>query len=312
MRKLLYIFIICLCLPQFTFSQVTEEEENTDPAAFVFLQEVTISNVPDSFDADFFISRVTQDTTFFLAFHHLRTSPYSFQITSKQKDAEQTVEGSWDANGTRSDNGVLSKGKIVEETFSGKVKRKRKRKLSLETLRLLEGLFTDTYSCKYAYTQLAPDIGITDLGDVEVQKALMKQLIFFPGTELPVPFFGDKCALFTQEMIPLYTYEIYQSTLHKGEFVFEITQKEGVKTNETVFKKMITRFRESDLFVTHREYHMKYNALLFDFDIEMVVDIDVSADNPFPKTVDYSGNWKIPFAKRERVDFVVTHKLERH
>lgn len=286
------------------------ETSSDNSAALVVLREVTISNVPDSFDASFFISKVVKDTSFFLAFHHLRTKNYSFEVVAKSLD-KQKVNGEWLGNGTRTNQGKYSKGIIEKETTSGKIKRKRKGEMNMETLRLVEGLFTDDYATQYAYTQLAPDIGITDLGNVEVQKALMKQLIFFPGTALPVPFFGDKCALFSKEMVAFYTYEIYQSVLNDGVYVFEITQKPGVGKNETVFKKMITHFRESDLAVVYREFDMQYNALLFDFSIQMKVDIEENAAQPFPKSVLYTGNWKIPFAKREQVNFEVSHLLKK-
>jgi hypothetical protein len=69
---------------------------------------------------------------------------------------------------------------------------------------------------------------------------------------------------------------------------------------------MITWFDPKTLDVLGRNYALSYKAGVYDFDVNMEVEMTYFHGKLVPKILRYQGNWDIVFKKRERGVFTAT------
>jgi hypothetical protein len=69
---------------------------------------------------------------------------------------------------------------------------------------------------------------------------------------------------------------------------------------------MTTWFDEATLEVLRRSYSLRYNAGIYDFQVNMDVEMTNIGDYLVPQLIRYVGDWKILFKKRERGVFTTT------
>ena len=93
--------------------------------------------------------------------------------------------------------------------------------------------------------------------------------------------------------------ELYNKT---SCFVFDITAiKKGV-----VIDKMTTWFNDKTFEIIARKYSLSYDASVYDFDVQMEVEMTKVGDLTVPWLLRYHGNWKAIFKKSERGIFTAT------
>jgi len=119
--------------------------------------------------------------------------------------------------------------------------------------------------------------------------------------------------------------EVYDYTVDlelfngKEAFAFTLRRKEGLPAalrNKAVIDAMTTWFDPVDFTIRGRQYHMQYNAGVYDFDVFMEVHLQPFQDLQVPVLIRYNGNWDVPFKKRERGVFtakpcMVIQRLQR-
>ena len=143
-------------------------------------------------------------------------------------------------------------------------------------------------------------------GKIERYKSQLKKMLFNPGAPIEsVPFIGDKMAIFSDEMVPFYNYDIYTSYLPDSTdcLVFTCEAKPGIKQGKTVIKSMVTYFEKHSFNVIKRAYRLQYSNIIFQFDIHMEIDNYLTGDKLVPRRISYSGWWDIPTKKPEIIDF---------
>jgi hypothetical protein len=134
-------------------------------------------------------------------------------------------------------------------------------------------------------------------------------LFFNPGKKIPgIPFIGEKLDLYDDAAHKLYDYRLdvqeYHGTLC---YVFSITPKtEKEHSDRVVVDRMVTWFDLKTLEVLGRDYSLSYKAGVYDFDVNMEVEMTRFGDMIVPKTLRYNGNWDVIFKKRERAVFTAT------
>jgi hypothetical protein len=136
-------------------------------------------------------------------------------------------------------------------------------------------------------------------------KSELKKFMFDPGTEIAsVPFIGDKLALFSPEMAPLYDFRIWSDTRDGVAcWVFSAEAKPEFRDGRTVIKTMDTWFDQVSGAVMARNYRIASSSVILDFDITIKVRNTLVGDVLVPVRVDYDGDWDIPFKSREIVRF---------
>jgi hypothetical protein len=133
-------------------------------------------------------------------------------------------------------------------------------------------------------------------------------LFFNPGKRIPgIPFIGDKINIFDDGMASLYDFSI-DYDLYNGQncYVFSIKSKNDLSSsdkNRIVIDEMITWFNSTSMEVMGRNYHMSYDAGVYDFDVSMEVKMTRAGEWLVPSTLRYTGNWHVIFKKRERAVF---------
>ncbi len=273
----------------------------------VVLKEVIVRS---NLNAARFIQRVQDDSTFYKAFKNLRILGYSSLndirmfgkkervIASLQSETRQTV-----ARGCRSM-------RTISETTTGDMYSK-DGSLNYYTAELYASLFfTKDTIC--GETNTVGNIALSNKGKsgIEKHKEQLKMLFFNPGKKIPgIPFIGDKIAIF-ENASDLYDFEIDMQEL-KGEmcYVFRAVPRADLRRREKdriVINEMTTWFNIENWDILARNYSLSYRAGVYDFDVDIQVELGHFNNLLVPTLMKYNGNWDVVFKKRERAVFTAT------
>lgn len=304
MMKRLFFF---LCL--FTYGEIFAQDTTVviDEKRFT-LSEVVVRN---NFDYKRLLSQIKEDTSFYKAFRNLRILGFSAYNSIEMLDKKGAVKAS-----------LLSK-------------TKQNRVNGCRTMEVLEEKTTgDFYDSKKNYNYTTPELyaslfftkgticgedniikgrtrSLSDKKGIEKHKEQLKMLFFNPGKKIPgIPFIGDKLDLYDDRAHGLYDYRL-DIVEFKGAlaYVFAITPKENlsfIKDDRVVVDQMVTWFDMKTLEVLARNYSLSYKAGVYDFDVNMEVEMTRVGDLLVPKILRYKGNWDVIFKKRERAVFTAT------
>ncbi len=298
-----YALFICLFIPLLASSQDTSIV--IDDHKFT-LTEVVVRN---NFDYRTLLNQIKEDTTFYKAFRNLRvlgfTSYNDIQMLDKKgvvkaslysKTRQQRIEGCRTMD-------------VLEEKVTGDLYDK-KLNFNYMTPELYAGLFfTKGKVCGENNIVKGKNLLTSDKSGMEKHKEQLKMLFFNPGKKIPgIPFIGDKLDLYDENAHELYEYKLDIQELHGVlSYVFSIIPKEGsAKSSRLVVDQMITWFDMKTLDVMARNYSLSYKAGVYDFDVNMEVEMAKFNGLTVPKILRYKGNWDVIFKKRERAIFTAT------
>jgi hypothetical protein len=150
-----------------------------------------------------------------------------------------------------------------------------------------------------------------DKSGIEKHKEQLKMLFFNPGKKIPgIPFIGDKLDLYDAHAHKLYDYQL-QYVDYKGSYayVFSIKPKEDLgffKRGDIVVDEMTTWFDHKTLEVLARNYVLSYNSGVYNFNVNIQVEMTRVGDLLVPQTLRYKGEFGILFKKKERGEFTAT------
>ena len=96
--------------------------------------------------------------------------------------------------------------------------------------------------------------------------------------------------------------DIYNNT---NCYIFKQTVKPENK-NDVVIDEMTTWFDDRTFEVRARKYSLSYDAAVFDFKVQMEVELSKFGEYLVPTLIRYNGNWKALFKSRERGIFTAT------
>jgi hypothetical protein len=148
---------------------------------------------------------------------------------------------------------------------------------------------------------------IRSLSGMAKHRAQLKQLLFNPGQPVPgIPLVGKKTSLFHPDVASRYNITL-DLDVFNGKTCWLLTQqvKPGSES-DVLIDEMTTWFDEATLEVLRRSYSLRYNAGIYDFQVNMDVEMTNIGDYLVPQLIRYVGDWKILFKKRERGVFTTT------
>ncbi|UYQ93914.1 hypothetical protein MKQ68_02240 [Chitinophaga horti] len=297
MRKSLFsLLLLHCCLP--IFAQDTARYKGMT----VNLDEVIVKAKRFGFDVNGFIKRVEEDTTFYMAFKHLRqvsfTADNDIKIFSKKKE----VKASLKSQTRQIVEGKCRHMEVIEEKTTGDFYTAKKN-YNYYTAELYANLFFTT-------GKICDDGQDTEKGrgSMEKHKSQLKQLIFNPGKPISgVPIVGQKVAIFTPDVMKLYNFAITsQSYIGKDCYVFAAQAREDLNKldrSEIVINELVTYFDKDTWEIVGRKYSLSYKTMLFDFNVKMNVQMTKVGDLLVPALITYSGTWDVAVKKRETADF---------
>lgn len=306
MRRFAFFIVTILCQLKPVYAQ--QKDTVIVNNKVITLSEIIIRN---NVNVPSFIERVKNDTTFYKAFRNLRILQFTSLNDIRMLDKKDKVKASlfsrtrqWAQNGCR--HTIVEEEQVTGDIYD------RKGHYYYYTPELYASLFfaTDTV-CGETNVVKGMDFDVKGKSGMAKRKEQLKMLFFNPGKAIPgLPFIGNKAAIFDEDMAPLYNYDLDQDIyLDELCYVFTITAKtkeEGGNKDKVVIDRMVTWFNVKTMEVIARQYSMSYHAGLFDFDVEMQVEMTHSGNYLVPKLLRYTGNWDIVFKKRERGIFTAT------
>ncbi len=275
------------------------------------LRNVTLDSVmvmaKSGLSQEDFIVEMLNDTNFYQAFRNM--SKYSFiaenRISTFDKKGQKTAK--LFRKIYHNNTGPTYKAEILTATDSGDVFTK-KGDFEQFTVQMFSYLFMNE--------------GHTDFAAAEVKrgekqeegyKDKLKTLIFTPGKPVEgVPLVGSKTELFSPKLRKYYNYSYYHATYQDSIPVYRFKcvlkpELRKSKQDEVMIREMSTLFDKRNLTILGRYIDMSYKSALFDFDVQMYIELGSVGDDLLPVKIEYNGYWDIPLKEREKAYFDIRH-----
>jgi len=275
-------------------------------------QNFTLSDaiVRNHFDYKDILQKIKEDTSFYKAFKTLRTIGYSSYNYIQMKDKNEKVVATLNSKTkqTRKDNCRTME--VLEEKVTGNL-RDAFGNYNYVTPSLYASLFfTKGTICGETNIVKGKVREIRGSG-IEKAKEQLKMLFFNPGKKIAgIPLIGNKLDLYDESAHELYDYKLDYVEYH-GQlvYVFDVQPKQDlgfINKNRVVVDQMITWFDPRTLEVLGRNYSLSYKAGVYDFNVQMEVEMTHFNGLLVPKILRYKGNWDVVFKKREIGLFTAT------
>ena len=117
---------------------------------------------------------------------------------------------------------------------------------------------------------------------------------------------SNKTAIYDDDMADRYDMNI-DMDLYNDVSCYVFTQKvKPGKTDGVIVDEMITWFDDQTFEVVARKYSLSYDAAVYDFKVDMEVQMTKVGNLTVPSLIRYVGNWKAITKKRERGVFTAT------
>jgi hypothetical protein len=270
------------------------------------LTEVVVRN---NFDYKTLLNQIKEDTTFYKAFRNLRILGFSSYNDIKMLDKKGAVKASLYSKTRQNRIDNCRTMDVLEEITTGDFYDAKKNYNYMTPALYASLFFTKGKICGENNIVKDRDLQISDKKGMEKHKEQLKTLFFNPGKKIPgIPFIGEKLDLYDQSAHKLYDYKLDIQDFHGTLcYVFSILPKdESAKSDRVVVDQMITWFDMKTLEVLARNYSLSYKAGVYDFDVNMEVEMTKFDGLTVPKILRYKGDWDVIFKKRERAIFTAT------
>ena len=271
---------------------------------YITLSEIVVNN---HLDVPSFIQRVKEDTTFYKAFRNLRVIGFTAFNDIRMLDKNGKVKASLRSKTRQRRVNNCRSMEILDQQTTGDIYDK-DGQFNYYTAQMYAGLFfTKGKVCGENNVVKGHDFSTSGLSGMEKHKEQLKMLFFNPGSRINgLPFISNKTAIFDESMADKYDMDIdfkdYNGQLC---YVFTIKAKANRK-KDVVIQEMTTWFTEKNFDIISRNYSLSYDAGVYDFNVDMEVQMSRFGNLLVPSLLKYNGNWKAIFKKRERGVFTAT------
>lgn len=282
-----------------------------EPADTVFTGKKVITLSPVVVDKNLnipgFINKIKADTSYYKAFKNLRILGFTAINDIRMNDRHGDLKAS-----------LFSKTKQVRQN-------------NCRTMQVLSeessgDFYTDDHEYNYYTAQMYASLFFTSgsvcgetniVGNTEFStagksgmekhKEQLKMLFFNPGKRIKgLPFMSNKTAIYDDDMADSYNMDIDMDIYNKTScYVFTQKVKPG-REGSVVVDEMVTWFDDVTFDVVARKYSLSYDAGVYDFKVEMEVQMTKFGELTVPSLIRYIGNWKAITKKRERGVFTAT------
>lgn len=297
--------IIAACIflaPSILSAQNNNDTIVTIGGRLITLSEVVINN---KINVPAFIDRVRTDTTFYKAFRTLRIIGFTALNDIRMVYKDGDIKASLRSKIKQMRNNNCRTMQVLEETTTGDIYDENKN-FNYYTGEMYAGLFFTRGSiCGENNIVKGIEHSTAGLSGMEKHKAQLKMLFFNPGKQINgIPFISGKTAIFDKGMADDYDMSIdIEDHNSISCYVFKIKAK---KNRDVVIDEMITWFNEKTFEIVARNYSLSYDAGVYDFNVQMQVELTKFGEHLVPSLIRYVGNWKAIFKKRERGIFTAT------
>ena len=301
-----------LFLAVFACASITHAQDDSLDAErlakMVSLSEVVIRS---DLDIARFIQRVKEDSTFYKAFRSLHLVGFTSLNDIRMMDKRGNLKASLQSRTRQKRSGRCRTMEVLEERTTGNFYDP-SRNYHYYTAQLYAGLFfTRDSGCGENNIVRGIEFSTRSKKGLDKHKEQLKMLFFNPGKKIPgIPFIGDKIDIFDPDRAALYDFFLDKGE-HDGEscYIFSIKAKAGLrggKKDRIVIDNMVTWFHAKTMEILARNYELSYDAGVYDFAVQMEVELTRFGNYLLPRTLRYKGDWNVLFKKRERGIFTAT------
>lgn len=277
------------------------------------LKTITLDSVVNikakRLNVETFIDAIINDTSFYEAFRNMKKYTFIAENRVFTYDKKNKVDGKIYRKIKHNNDGPYKMEYLVKED-NGKVYKKNG-KYQLYTVEMFDYIFMNAYNTDFAPAS-APSTG--KKSGNEGYKDKLKTLIFNPGRPIKgIPFIGSKTEIFTANMRQYYDYAFHSGTYLDSipVYRFRVSVKPDLSKwtkDGIMIKELVTIFDKRNFEILGRYVDMKYSNMLFDFDVQMNIEMSYFDEVKLPTKITYQGNWDYPLKKEERASFLVLHK----
>ena len=263
------------------------------------------------FGIETFINAIVTDESFYQSFRNMKKYTFIAENRIYTYDKKDQVEGKVYRKIKHNNDGPYKMEYLAKED-AGKLYKKNG-KYQLYTVEMFDYIFMNPYNSDLL-TDGPMTTGAKGKGANEGYKDKLKTLIFTPGRPIKgLPFIGDKTQIFTANMRQYYDYS-YDSGVYLDSipvYRFKVAIKKDISSgtkDDLMIKSLVTIFDKRNFAILGRYVDMKYSNMLFDFDVQMNIEMSYFGEEKLPTKITYQGNWDYPFKKEERASFLIVHK----
>lgn len=271
----------------------------------------TVKITAQKFGIETFINAIITDESFYQAFRNMKKYTFTAENRIYTYDKKDKVEGKVYRKIRHNNDGPYKMEYLAKED-AGKLYKKNG-KYQLYTVEMFDYIFMNPYNSDLL-TEGPMTTGAKGKGANESYKDKLKTLIFTPGRPIKgLPFIGDKTQIFTANMRQYYDYS-YDSGTYLDSipvYRFKVAVKQDLSSGTKdglMIKTLTTIFDKRNFAILGRYVDMKYSNMLFDFDVQMNIEMSYFGEEKLPTKITYQGNWDYPFKKEERASFLIVHK----
>lgn len=294
------------------FGGFTQEIPRFNPDTLKTIQlDSNVNIVAQKLSVETFIRAITTDTSFYAAFRKMKKYSFIAENRIYTYDKKNKVNGKIYRKIRHSNSGPVRMEYLVKQD-TGKVFKKNG-KYQLYTIEMFDYIFMNAYKSDLVSNTATSSPG--GKGDSNSSyKDKLKTLIFNPGKPVKgIPFIGSKTEIFTPNMRQYYDYNFQSGTYLDSipVYRFRVSVKNDLSSwtkDGLMIKELVTIFDKRDFAILGRYVDMKYSNMLFDFNVQMNIEMGYFGEDKLPTKITYQGNWNVPFKKEERASFLILHK----
>jgi hypothetical protein len=303
------ILLLALFVPFFIsgYSQGIERY-NPDTLKTITLDS-TVNITAKRLSVETFIDAVVSDTSFYRAFQQMKRFGFVAENRIFTYDKKNKVNGK--IYRKIKHNQKAPKMEYLAKEDQGKLYKKNG-KYQLYTLEMFDYIFLNAYKSEFSDAAFAGNAA--EKGSIGSYKDKLKTLIFSPGRPVKgLPFIGNKTEIFTPNMRQYYDYSFFSSTYLDSipVYKFKVLVKPDLSSwtkDGLMIKELTTIFDKRNFEILGRYVDMKYSNLLFNFDVQMNIEMSYFGEEKLPSKISYQGDWNVPLKKEEKASVLILHK----
>lgn len=301
MIKAVIPFVACLFTSISSFAQ--------DSTFYVGKKVITLSEVvvDNKLNVPTFINRIKSDSSFYKAFRNLHIIQFSAINDIRMLDKSGDTRASLFSKTKQLRENNCRRMQVLEEQASGDFYTD-DHQYNYYTANMYASLFfTNRSICGEDNIVTGREFTTAGKTGMDKHKEQLKMLFFNPGKRINgLPFMSNKTAIYDDDIADSYDMSIDMDQYNKTScYIFKQKVKPG-KEGSVVLDEMTTWFDDKTFEVVARNYTLSYDAGVYDFKVQMEVQMTHFGNLLVPSLIRYNGNWKAIFKKRERGVFTAT------
>ncbi len=303
MKNFMPAFFCLLCTLHLSAQQKNDSIVTVGKKA-ITLSEVVVNN---KLNIPTFINRIKSDTSFYKAFRNLHILGFTAINDIRMNDGDGKIKAGLHSTTKQIRSNNCRTMQTLDKQVTGDIYDEN-REFNYYTAKMYASLFfTKDTICGEDNIVTGKEFSTAGKTGLEKNKEQLKMLFFNPGKRINgLPFISNKTAIYDDELADRYDMNI-DIAMFKNTSCYIFTQKvKPENKSEVVVDEMITWFNDETFEVVARNYLLSYSAGVYDFKVQMEVEMTRFGEYLVPSLIRYVGNWKAIFKPRERGVFTAT------